>query len=113
MTEPIISADTARLRAEAFASYLEHMKGVVDEFDAERAANAPVVLSVRGEVDEAIVKDLDRDLPETLYVLTGLRDLSLGDGSRVEELRVLLESYEAGNVDTAGSWGGDGPNLSL
>lgn len=110
MTEPIISADTERLRAEAFATYLEHMKAVVDEFDAERAANAPVVPSVRGEVDEAIVKDVDRDLPETLFVLTGLRDLSLGDGDRVSELRTLLERYEADNVDTAGSWGGT-PNL--
>ncbi|MFK3979270.1 hypothetical protein ACI2K4_02700 [Micromonospora sp. NPDC050397] len=110
MTEPVISADTERLRAEAFATYLEHMRGVVDEFDAERAANAPVVPSVRGEVDEAIVKDVDRDLPETLFVLTGLRDLSLGDGDRVTELRNLLETYEAENVDTAGTWNG-GSNL--
>ncbi|MEU5552610.1 MULTISPECIES: hypothetical protein [unclassified Micromonospora] len=108
MSAPL-SADTDRLRQEAFAAYFAHMQAVVETFEGEVGANTPVVLSVRGEVDEAVAADLDRELPLARYVLTGLRELAVGDGSRVADLAALLARYEAENGDTATGWSGNGP----
>ncbi|MET7394106.1 hypothetical protein ABZS66_11485 [Dactylosporangium sp. NPDC005572] len=120
MTEPLpgagggryLAADTDRLRSEAFHDYYTYMQGVVDRLDSDLGGNLPVVLSVRCEVDEQLVESVDHGLPPLRATLTDLRDLSVADGSRVDELGRRLAAYEADNVETASSWV-DGGNVHI
>jgi uncharacterized protein Yka (UPF0111/DUF47 family) len=97
-------AETDLLREDAFREFVEHMQEVIDALEAVVASILPVADSIRGEEDQKIVDEVNKQLEQIRMILVAVRDLSLGDAERVKVLGKLLEEVEELNRDTAGGW---------
>ncbi|PZG14116.1 hypothetical protein C1I95_22410 [Micromonospora craterilacus] len=94
-------ADTDLLRADAFAAFVDHMRGVIDSLESALAGNLPVANFIRDESDRTLVDGIAAQIEQVRMILLGLRDLSHGDANQVQVLGQLLDQVEVLNTDVA------------
>ena len=95
-----IAADTAALRRQVFAAYIDHMKQTKDTFLSGVAANNPVVPTVRGDTDAQVVKLLKECVPQVETVLTALGGVVTGNQDTIKLVADMFDAIEAENVDS-------------
>jgi len=97
-----LGVDTDLLRSEAFQSYQDHVRTLVD-----RLAEVPTLDSVvphpEGELDDAAVKLVQNAIGAVNGLMELMPHLAEGDGANVDTFAQIAQSGEDENVATTGN----------